>query len=165
MKPERILRTNLWSSELSKLTANAFLAQRISSINAIGALCEATGADVKEVARAIGADSRLGPKFLSAGPGFGGSCFRKDILNLVYLCRHYGLEQAAHYWEQVVDLNSWQQQRIARLVVSQAVRHREWQAPGGARLCLQSRYQRHPRITSDRHLPRSAGGGRPSRDS
>lgn len=118
VEPQRILRTNLWSSELSKLTANAFLAQRISSINAIGALCEATGADVKEVARAIGADSRLGPKFLSAGPGFGGSCFRKDILNLVYLCRHYGLEQAAHYWEQVVDLNSWQQQRIARLVVS-----------------------------------------------
>ncbi len=118
VKPERILRTNLWSSELSKLTANAFLAQRISSINAIGALCEVTGADVKEVARAIGADTRLGPKFLSAGPGFGGSCFRKDILNLVYLCRHYGLEQAAHYWEQVVDLNSWQQQRIARLVVS-----------------------------------------------
>jgi UDPglucose 6-dehydrogenase len=118
VRPERILRTNLWSSELSKLTANAFLAQRISSINAIGALCEVTGADVKEVARAIGADSRLGPKFLSAGPGFGGSCFRKDILNLVYLCRHYGLEAAAHYWEQVVDLNSWQQQRIARLVVS-----------------------------------------------
>ncbi|MCP9819894.1 nucleotide sugar dehydrogenase [Synechococcus sp. Cruz-9H2] len=118
VSPQRILRTNLWSSELSKLTANAFLAQRISSINAIGALCEATGADVKEVARAIGADSRLGPKFLSAGPGFGGSCFRKDILNLVYLCRHYGLEEAAHYWEQVVDLNSWQQQRIARLVVS-----------------------------------------------
>lgn len=118
VNPERILRTNLWSSELSKLTANAFLAQRISSINAIAALCESTGADVKEVARAIGADSRLGSKFLSAGPGFGGSCFRKDILNLVYLCRHYGLEEAAHYWEQVVDFNSWQQQRIARLVVS-----------------------------------------------
>jgi len=118
VNPERILRTNLWSSELSKLTANAFLAQRISSINAIGALCEATGADVKEVARAIGSDSRLGSKFLSAGPGFGGSCFRKDILNLVYLCRHYGLEPAAQYWEQVVELNSWQQRRIARLVVS-----------------------------------------------
>ena len=114
---ERILRTNLWSSELSKLTANAFLAQRISSINSIAALCEATGADVREVARAIGSDSRLGPSFLQAGPGFGGSCFQKDILNLVYLCRHYGLEAVASYWEQVVSLNSWQQHRIARKVV------------------------------------------------
>ena len=116
--PERILRTNLWSSELSKLTANAFLAQRISSINSIGALCEATEADVQEVARAIGTDSRIGAKFLKAGPGFGGSCFQKDILNLVYLCRHYGLEQVASYWESVVGLNTWQQQRIARLVVN-----------------------------------------------
>ena len=90
---ERILRTNLWSSELSKLTANAFLAQRISSINSIAALCEATGADVREVAKAIGTDSRIGPKFLQAGPGFGGSCFQKDILNLVYLCRHFGLPE------------------------------------------------------------------------
>jgi UDPglucose 6-dehydrogenase len=115
---ERILATNLWSSELSKLTANAFLAQRISSINGIAALCEATGADVREVARAIGADSRIGPKFLQAGPGFGGSCFQKDILNLVYLCRHYGLEEVAAYWEQVVTLNHWQQQRIARLMIT-----------------------------------------------
>jgi UDPglucose 6-dehydrogenase len=115
---ERILRTNLWSSELSKLTANAFLAQRISSINSIGALCEATEANVQEVARAIGADSRIGSKFLQAGPGFGGSCFQKDILNLVYLCRHYGLEEVAAYWEAVVRLNSWQQHRIARLVVN-----------------------------------------------
>jgi UDPglucose 6-dehydrogenase len=115
---DRILRTNLWSSELSKLTANAFLAQRISSINAIASLCEATGADVREVARAIGTDSRIGPKFLQAGPGYGGSCFQKDILNLVYLCRHYGLEEAASYWESVVTLNTWQQQRIARLVVN-----------------------------------------------
>ena len=115
---ERILRTNLWSSELSKLTANAFLAQRISSINSIAAFCEATGANVREVARAIGADSRIGEKFLQAGPGFGGSCFQKDILNLVYLCRHYGLEEVAAYWEQVVTLNHWQQQRIARLVIS-----------------------------------------------
>ncbi len=114
---DRILRTNVWSSELSKLTANAFLAQRISSINAIAALCEATGANVREVARAIGTDSRIGPKFLQAGPGFGGSCFQKDILNLVYLCRHYGLEEPAAYWEQVVTLNAWQQQRIARLAV------------------------------------------------
>jgi UDPglucose 6-dehydrogenase len=114
---DRILRTNLWSSELSKLTANAFLAQRISSINSIAALCEATEANVQEVARAIGSDSRLGSKFLKAGPGFGGSCFQKDILNLVYLCRHYGLEDVASYWESVVQLNTWQQHRIARLVV------------------------------------------------
>ena len=116
--PEKILRTNLWSSELSKLTANAFLAQRISSINSIAALCEATGVDVREVANAIGADSRIGPKFLKAGPGFGGSCFQKDILNLVYLCRYYGLEDVASYWEQVVTLNTWQQHRISRLMVN-----------------------------------------------
>ena len=114
---ERILRTNVWSSELSKLTANSFLAQRISSINSIAALCEATGADVREVARAIGADSRIGPKFLKAGPGFGGSCFQKDILNLVYLCRHYGLDDVAAYWESVVQLNTWQQHRISAKVV------------------------------------------------
>ena len=114
----RILRTNLWSSELSKLTANAFLAQRISSINSIAALCESTGADVQEVARAIGSDSRLGAKFLKAGPGFGGSCFQKDILNLVYLCGHYGLHEVAAYWQQVVSLNTWQQKRISRLVVN-----------------------------------------------
>jgi UDPglucose 6-dehydrogenase len=115
--PERILRTNLWSSELSKLTANAFLAQRISSINSIGALCEATEANVDEVARAIGTDSRIGAKFLKAGPGFGGSCFQKDILNLVYLCRHFGLAEVADYWESVVSLNTWQQHRISRKVV------------------------------------------------
>ena len=113
----KILRTNLWSSELSKLTANAFLAQRISSINAIAAVCEASGADVREVARAIGTDSRIGPKFLNAGPGFGGSCFQKDILNLVYLSRHFGLPEVADYWESVVQLNTWQQHRISRLVV------------------------------------------------
>ena len=113
----KILRTNLWSSELSKLTANAFLAQRISSINAIAAVCEASGADVREVARAIGTDSRIGSKFLNAGPGFGGSCFQKDILNLVYLSRHFGLPEVADYWESVVQLNTWQQHRIARLVV------------------------------------------------
>ena len=114
---QQILRTNLWSSELSKLTANAFLAQRISSINSIACFCEASGADVREVARAIGSDSRIGPKFLNAGPGFGGSCFQKDILNLVYLCRHFGLPEVADYWESVVALNTWQQHRIARLVV------------------------------------------------
>jgi len=117
--PERILRTNVWSSELSKLTANSFLAQRISSINSIAALCEATEANVREVARAIGADSRIGSKFLKAGPGFGGSCFQKDILNLVYLCRHYGLAEVANYWEAVVNLNAWQQHRISALLVRQ----------------------------------------------
>ena len=128
---ERILRTNLWSSELSKLTANAYLAQRISSINSISALCEATGADVREVGRAIGTDSRIGSKFLKAGPGFGGSCFQKDILNLVYLCRHYGLEEVAAYWEQVVTLNTWQQDRIARMVV-----HRLFGTITGKRLAV-----------------------------
>ena len=113
----QILRTNLWSSELSKLTANAFLAQRVSSINSIAALCEITGADVREVAKAIGTDSRIGTRFLQSGPGFGGSCFQKDILNLVYLCRHFGLSEVADYWEQVIQLNNWQQLRIARLVV------------------------------------------------
>ncbi len=113
----KILRTNLWSSELSKLTANAFLAQRISSINSIAALCEVTGADVREVAMAIGADSRIGKKFLNSGPGFGGSCFKKDILNLVYLANYFNLPEVANYWEHVVSLNTWQQQRIARLIV------------------------------------------------
>src|SRR5690606_26966682 len=98
----RILTTNLWSSELSKLTANAFLAQRVSSINAISELCEKTGANVDEVARAIGTDSRIGPKFLKASVGFGGSCFQKDILNLVYIARSYGLQEVADYWEQVI---------------------------------------------------------------
>lgn len=98
---ERILTTNLWSSELSKLVANAFLAQRVSSINSISALCEATDADVSEVARAIGSDHRIGSKFLQASVGFGGSCFQKDILNLVYLCESFGLEEVAEYWNQV----------------------------------------------------------------
>lgn len=114
---ERILTSNLWSSELSKLTANAFLAQRVSSINAISALCEATGADVDEVARAIGTDSRIGPKFLKASVGFGGSCFQKDILNLVYLCEHFGLKEVAAYWEQVVVMNDYQKRRFAEKIV------------------------------------------------
>ena len=113
----KILFTNVWSSELSKLTANAFLAQRLSSINAISALCEATGAEIKEVSNAIGSDKRIGEKFLDAGPGFGGSCFQKDILNLVYLCRYYGLEKISSYWEQVLIVNNWQKERIASLVV------------------------------------------------
>jgi UDPglucose 6-dehydrogenase len=114
---ERILTTNLWSSELSKLTANAFLAQRVSSINAISALCEATGADVDEVANAIGADSRIGPKFLKASVGFGGSCFQKDILNLVYLCEHFGIPEVAQYWEQVVRMNNHQRSRFSERIV------------------------------------------------
>jgi len=115
---ERIITTNIWSSELSKLTANAFLAQRISSINAISALCEKTGANVDEVAKAIGADSRIGSKFLKASVGFGGSCFKKDILNLVYLCRHFGIDEAADYWEQVIKMNDFQKQRFAENIVN-----------------------------------------------
>ena len=114
---EKIIRTNLWSSELSKLTANAFLAQRVSSINAISALCEATGADVDEVAGAIGTDSRIGPRFPKASVGFGGSCFQKDILNLVYLCEHFGLPDVAKYWEQVVIMNDYQKRRFSTRIV------------------------------------------------
>lgn len=114
---DRIITTNLWSSELSKLVANAFLAQRISSINSISALCEATGADVDEVAHAIGKDSRIGAKFLKASVGFGGSCFQKDILNLVYLCEHFGLPEVAGYWEAVVKMNDWQKHRFATKIV------------------------------------------------
>ena len=114
---EKILFTNIWSSELAKLTANAFLAQRISSINSIAAICEATGADVREVSRAIGSDTRIGSKFLDSGPGFGGSCFKKDILNLVYLAEYFGLNEVANFWESVVKLNNWHQNRISKLVV------------------------------------------------
>ena len=110
----RIINSGIWSSELSKLVSNAFLAQRISSINAISALCEKAEADVVEVSRAVGMDSRIGPKFLNASIGFGGSCFKKDILNLVYLCRYYGLEEVAHYWENVVKINDYQQERFVR---------------------------------------------------
>jgi UDPglucose 6-dehydrogenase len=109
---ERIITSNIWSSELSKLVSNAFLAQRISSINAISALCEKTGADVKEVARAVGMDHRIGDKFLNASVGFGGSCFKKDILNLVYICRSYGLDEVASYWEGVVTINEYQKERF-----------------------------------------------------
>jgi UDPglucose 6-dehydrogenase len=114
---ERLLTTNVWSSELSKLTANAFLAQRVSSINAMSELCEHTGADVEELARAIGQDSRIGPKFLKASVGFGGSCFQKDILNLVYIARSYGLNEVADYWEQVIIMNDHQKSRFARKIV------------------------------------------------
>jgi UDPglucose 6-dehydrogenase len=118
LSPKQILTTNVWSSELSKLTANAFLAQRISSINALSALCEATEADVDEVANAIGTDSRIGPKFLKASVGFGGSCFQKDILNLVYLCRYFNLPEVANYWEQVIILNDYQKYRFAKNIIS-----------------------------------------------
>ncbi|MCE5211704.1 MAG: nucleotide sugar dehydrogenase [Deltaproteobacteria bacterium] len=109
---KKIITSNLWSSELSKLVANAFLAQRVSSINSISALCEKTEADITEVARAVGMDSRIGNKFLKAGIGFGGSCFKKDILNLVYLCSYYGLKDVASYWESVVKINQYQQERF-----------------------------------------------------
>jgi UDPglucose 6-dehydrogenase len=115
---ERILTTNVWSSELSKLTANAFLAQRVSSINALSELCEKTGADVNEVAKAIGMDSRIGPKFLKASVGFGGSCFQKDILNLVYIAKSYGLNEVADYWEQVIIMNDHQKRRFAKNIIS-----------------------------------------------
>lgn len=117
MKPDQILTTNVWSSELSKLTANAFLAQRVSSINAMSELCEVTDADVSEVARAVGTDSRIGPKFLKASVGFGGSCFQKDILNLVYIAKSYGLKEVADYWEQVIIMNDHQKRRFARNIV------------------------------------------------
>lgn len=115
---DRILTTNVWSSELSKLVANAFLAQRVSSINAISELCEATGADVNEVSKAIGMDSRIGPKFLKASVGFGGSCFQKDILNLVYIAKSLGLHEVADYWEQVIIMNDYQKKRFAENIVS-----------------------------------------------
>lgn len=114
---ERIITTRVWSSELSKLTANAFLAQRVSSINAISALCEKTGADVDEISRAIGADSRIGAKFLKSSVGFGGSCFQKDILNLVYLCQHFNLLEVADYWEQVIKMNDYQKHRFAKKII------------------------------------------------
>jgi len=109
---DRIITSNVWSSELSKLVANAFLAQRISSINSISALCEKADADISEVGKAVGMDSRIGSKFLNASVGFGGSCFKKDILNLVYLCRHYGLKEVADYWESVVKINEYQKERF-----------------------------------------------------
>ena len=115
---DRILTTNVWSSELSKLTANAFLAQRVSSINAMSEICEKTGADVNEVARAIGMDSRIGPKFLKASVGFGGSCFQKDILNLVYIAKSYGLHEVADYWEQVILMNEHQKERFTNQLIT-----------------------------------------------
>ena len=114
---KNILTTNVWSSELSKLTANAFLAQRVSSINSLSELCEATGANIQEVARAIGMDSRIGPKFLQASVGFGGSCFQKDILNLVYISKSLGLDEVADYWHQVILMNNHQRDRFAKNII------------------------------------------------
>ncbi len=114
---ERLITTNLWSSELAKLVANAFLAQRVSSINSIASLCEVTEADVTEVSHSIGMDSRIGSRFLNAGPGFGGSCFRKDILSLVYLCEYYQLNEVAAFWEQVVSINDYQMERYVRRIL------------------------------------------------
>jgi UDPglucose 6-dehydrogenase len=128
---EKIITSNIWSSELSKLVSNAFLAQRISSINAISALCEATDANIGEVARAVGMDSRVGSKFLNASVGFGGSCFKKDILNLVYLCRNYGLEEVADYWEGVVRINDYQQARFTRTMLKAM-----FNTLAGKRICL-----------------------------
>jgi UDPglucose 6-dehydrogenase len=122
--PEKILTTGLWSAELSKLAANAFLAQRVSSINSLSALCEQTGADVSEVATVVGADSRIGPKFLQASVGFGGSCFQKDLLSLIYLCEHHALPEVAAYWQGVVDINEWQKRRFAEAVQQAAVNRR-----------------------------------------
>lgn len=120
---ERIITTNLWSSELSKLTANAFLAQRISSINAISVVCEATGADVDQVARAVGSDSRVGSKFLKSSIGFGGSCFKKDLLNLVYLCEHFGLSKVASYWNSVLEINDYQKSRFCKIIIESLYRN------------------------------------------
>ena len=128
---ERIITSNIWSSELSKLVANAFLAQKISSINAISELCEKTDADVLEVARAVGMDSRIGDKFLNASVGFGGSCFKKDILNLTYLCRHYGLTEVADYWKSVVRINEYQKERFVLNILTSM-----FNTLAGKKICL-----------------------------
>jgi len=114
---EKILTTNVWSSELAKLASNAMLAQRISSINSLSALCEKTGANIDEISKAIGMDHRIGPHFLKASVGFGGSCFQKDILNLVYLCKYYGLDEVAEYWHQVVKINDYQKERFTQKII------------------------------------------------
>ena len=114
---EKILTTNIWSSELAKLASNAMLAQRISSINSLSALCEKTGADIEELSKAIGMDHRIGPHFLKSSVGFGGSCFQKDILNLIYLCKYYGLDEVAEFWHQVVKINDYQKERFAQKII------------------------------------------------
>lgn len=152
---ERILLTNTWSSELSKLTANAFLAQRVSSINAISALCEKTGADVGQVAHAIGMDNRIGSKFLNASVGFGGSCFKKDVLSLVYLCRYYGLDPQADYWNQVVAMNEHQMERFARRISSEmfnTISGKRIAVLGGAFKANTGDTRESPGLTVVRHL-------------
>ncbi|GAB6059382.1 nucleotide sugar dehydrogenase [Desulfonatronum parangueonense] len=131
VEPERIITSDIWSSELSKLVANAFLAQRISSINSISALCEQTDADISHVARAVGTDTRIGPKFLNASIGFGGSCFKKDILNLVYICRSYGLDVVADYWEGVIRINDYQKDRFVHKMIATM-----FNTLAGKRICL-----------------------------
>ncbi len=116
---EKILTTNIWSSELAKLASNAMLAQRISSVNSLSALCEKTGADIDDLSKAMGMDQRIGPHFLKASVGFGGSCFKKDILNLVYLCQYYGLDEVAEYWFQVVKINDYQKERFSQKIINQ----------------------------------------------
>ena len=128
---DKIITSNIWSSELSKLVANAFLAQRISSVNAISALCEKADADIQEVTRAVGMDSRVGHKFLNASVGFGGSCFKKDILNLVYICRHYDLKEVADYWEGVVKINAYQKERFILNML-----HVMFNTLAGKKICL-----------------------------
>ena len=159
---ERIFTTNLWSSELSKLVANAFLAQRISSINAISALCEKTGADVNEVARAIGMDSRIGSRFLRASVGFGGSCFQKDILNLVYLSEFYGLAEVSAYWQQVMQMNDYQEARFVTNMVTTM-----FNTVAGKRIALfgaafKANTGDTHRVAGSGSLPRSAGRTRGS---
>jgi len=131
VEEKKIITTDIWSSELSKLVSNAFLAQRVSSINSLSALCEKTDADISEVSRSIGMDSRIGPKFLNASVGFGGSCFKKDILCLVYLCRAYGLQETADYWEYVVRINEYQKERFVRNMISAM-----FNTLAGKRICL-----------------------------
>jgi len=114
---EKILTTNVWSSELAKLASNAMLAQRVSSINSLSAICEKTGASIEELSKAIGMDHRIGPHFLKSSVGFGGSCFQKDILNMVYLCRKFGLDEVAEYWHQVVKINDYQKNRFAQKII------------------------------------------------
>lgn len=128
---EKIITSDIWSSELSKLVSNAFLAQRISSINAISALCEKTDSDVTNVAKAVGFDNRIGAKFLNASVGFGGSCFKKDILNLVYICRHYGLDSVADYWQSVIDINEYQKERFVLNMLNTM-----FNTLAGKRICL-----------------------------
>jgi len=155
---KKIITSNIWSAELSKLVANAFLAQRVSSINSISALCEKADADISEVAHAVGTDSRIGAKFLKAGIGFGGSCFKKDILNLVYLCRFYGLPEVAAYWESVVKINEYQQDRfIANILRSMfnTLAGKKNLRPG---VCLQSRHRRHARKPGHPYYAKTAGG-------